>query len=169
MKKILSLIVLCAISLAPVSMTTGCQKKPVVVNAPAGVDTKAVAAWYQATGAMLSVSEGAKAGPRVIATLYSNGAVDDQYKTDALNLMKDFDNGCLHITAILNTSPNNFNASMKAQIFALTQSMLSELQKFNAQGGTHIKNPNSVAEFNTLLSSISLGVTMTQQLTQGGN
>lgn len=148
-------------------LQVGCAKKPVVVNAPAGVDTSAVAEWYQATGAMASISEGAKAGPKVISTLYSSGAVDDEYKTAALNLMKDFDNGGLHVVTVLQASPNNFSASVKSQIIVDINSMLDELQKFNAEGGTHIKNPNSVANFDALLASIKLALTTTQSLAGG--
>jgi len=166
-KKYIVIVLMTICLSAGVISIDSCTKKPVVVNAPTGVNDKAVADWYQATGAMLAVSEGAKAGPQVIATLYSSKAVDDEYKTSALNLMKDFDTGCLHIVDVLKASPNNFNASTKTQVFTLTQSMLDELQKFNTEGGTHIKNPDSVAGFNTLLASIKLALTTTQSLAGG--
>ena len=167
-KKLLSICLINLLSFSSLSFETGCTKKPVVVNAPAGVSATAVAQWYQATGAMLTLSETAKTAPQVIQTLYSSGAVDDEYKTGALNLIKDIDNGGLQAAQILQASPNNFNASTKTQVIALVNSMLTGLQNFNNQGGTHIKDPTKVANFNTLLATLQLALTTTQALS-GGN
>lgn len=160
MKKSLALV----LTVVMIAMSAGCGAKKVIVNTPPGIDAAQVAQWYQATGAMESVSEFAKQAPPILLSLHQAGAIDDEYYIAALKLTRQFDQGGQDVTDVLKKSPNNFSAPVKVQVFSKIQDLLTALQTFNSQGGTHIKNPNAMAEFSALVASAKLALTLTQNL-----
>jgi hypothetical protein len=154
MKKILFVI--------PLFLMLGCAaRQSSITNLPPGVTQAQVTTWDSAVANLDKIAAANSSLRQAVIQLHSTNDLNGNpifpsgpaYIT-TLTMIGKIDQTENAATVFLNTVPNAWPASTKAQIGLYMNDISSAIQQLNSQGVTGIKNPSSLTQINQTIANI---------------
>ncbi len=158
MIKKLTLFLVLFLVVASISFS-GCGKKVIVTNAPAGVDPVSVANWYKATGAFSNIADLTLQAEQTLHQANTQGILPDgEYYQKLLITFGKIALTEKSAAEYLKTVPNAFGQPVQAKVGIYTKAIQGFTQDLISLGVTGIKNPNTQQLVNQLISEIGSAV-----------
>lgn len=144
---------------------TGCHRKVVVTNLPAGVTNQQVTNWYTAVGAFKEAAQTTKKLTDAAIALHTDFPDEATYQKtlQALGEMAQVE---AQAALFLDTVPQNWNQSTATQVKNYTDQLSKQAQIALDDGLAHVKNSTTLTAIQTTISLLRAAITTVITLTQ---
>jgi hypothetical protein len=152
--------------LALAACLSGCAARTkTITNLPPGVTQQQAQSWDSAVADLDKLSQAVSAVRVAVIDLNKQGVFPDgPHYVTALQIIGKIDQLEISAAAVLQQSPQNFDASAKTKVADYLTQISQQLVLLNNEGATGIKNPGSLQTINTLIAQIPAIIALIIQL-----